>query len=420
MELTNYNLYGIDAADIWQYECDSYMLGKQESTDKDSINELYEFLQQFYLAAKIEPFIQSSDESPYADGYRKKYKERESGAVCLNFFFCAGRGYAMAHPCEVFKKDYNGLEFQRLFILKLRQYHDGLLHVDNFLRYQLKVNFKNKPADLQKFIKLSLLQYPSVIDSRITNIIDDWFLEIEKKKIAKALKPVQKRNKAFHESESKETGAVNGDTIIQEPEIPNVCDEKQMVPEQSGTNNQEIISESVRADVPIAENSSAEAKRDPALVLSESKTEDTIPEGYEPIPGNFTKEEIIHFFSFLYQEKSKEGKSFLRENELGDIFKYGLSIPPTIPEKRYKLTFSDKYPKGIIEHCIYKFVVHHTSSHDKRKVLRFFASYIIDFGNALESNRALNLWSNNVTGKRPARMTFRLSDYLPERFKEAL
>src|SRR5579863_8395442 len=145
MDNTNYTIYEIDAADIWRYECDCYWQREQQGTDKDSINELYDFLQQFYLQAKHEPFIKSLDDSLWAERYREKYRETLNGAVCLNFFMCGDQGYSMQYPCEVFLKKHNHLEFQRLFILKLRQYHGGLLYVVNFLKYQLETNFNNKP-----------------------------------------------------------------------------------------------------------------------------------------------------------------------------------------------------------------------------------------------------------------------------------
>ena len=58
---------------------------------------------------------------------------------------------------------------------------------------------------------------------------------------------------------------------------------------------------------------------------------ESIPEGYQLIPGNFSREETKEFFRFLYKEVSGEGKSFLLESEVTEMFKYGLAIPPAPP-----------------------------------------------------------------------------------------
>ncbi len=387
MDSTKYTTYGIDVADIWHYERECYFRDRSTNPDKTAINELYELLQPFYLQGKHKPFIEASDESAYAQRYLRQYQNRDNEEVCLDFFFCRGNGYDMEESCEITLKDNNLLSFQNLFVLKLRQYCDGLIHLSRFLKYQLKVNFKSNPEHFRKFIDLSLLQFPNKIDVAIIKVIDDWFSEIAKKKSANALRPKTKGS-----GEQKKEGPLKTEV------------------ESTTTNAEQETTTTVAV---------TEKPQDTVLIeeTGESGEEEVLPEGYTPIPGKFTKEEIQHFFSFLYKEKSKEGACFLSEEDVREIFKYGLAIPPAPLSQKYKLNCSLKFPKGIVEFCIYGFFRNHTSPHNKKDILKFFASYIMDFERALINEHTLQIWSDNVTGKRPEKMTFAIKDYLPERMR---
>lgn len=387
MHFTIYTKYDIDASDIWRYEVNCYFRGRRANPDKTAINDLYELLQPFYLQEKHKPFIDASDESDYAKRHRVQYQNREKEDGCLDFFFCKGNAYDMGESCEITLKDYNLLSFQNLFVLKLRQYFDGLVHLSDFLKYQLKINFKNNPDRFRKFIDLSLLQFPNKIDVAIIKVIDDWFLEINKKKSAKAL-----RSKTKQSREQKKESPLKTEL------------------ESITTNAEQETTTTVTVSEKPTDNVLIEEK-------GESRIEEGLPEGYTPIPGKFTKEDTLHFFSFLYKEKSKEDECFLSEEDVREIFKYGLAIPPVPLSQKYKLNCSLKFPKGIVEFCIYKFFRNHTSTNNKRDILKFFASYIVDFEKALINERTLQTWSDNVTGKRPGKMTFAIKGYLPEKMR---
>ena len=397
MENLHYTYYDIDAADIWEYECSCYVEGKG---DKSRMKELYTYLQNFYLLAKHKPFIEDGDESAYAEEYRERYRTRNEDEVTWNFFVWDRKVYAMNRPCIVSLENHNRLAFQRLFILKLLQYWDGLLYVEHFLKHQLRVNFKNKLDNFQKFVKVSLLQHPGVIDTILVGMIEEWFLEMGKRKSEKASRPKSKRSKRenFDQDVKTDTVAtgenqrdVNPENKYEEPER-----EKQEVEKTSSGKDENNFTDALHVEL---------------------ETEETIPNDYKVVEGKFTKEEVQHFFSFLYKEKSKEGKAFLLENEVIEIFKYGLAIPMEPPATKYKLKCSLTFPKSIVEYGIYTFYREHTSSHRKQEILKFFASYIEDFANALKDDKAMQTWSDNVVGKRPARSKFAIGEYLPERFR---
>lgn len=394
MDNRHYTNYTVDATDIWEYECNCF---HEKKRDKEQMKELYRFLQDVYLLAKHKPFIEEDDETHYANGYRERYYNRTEDEVTWNFFVCGRKVYDMNSPCEIILTEFNHLEFQRLFILKLQQYCDGLIYTEAFLKHQLRSNFKNNLSAFRKFLDVSLLQYSTAIDGSIIKITNEWFAETKKKKVEKAAKPKSKRRKQeiFSEAEKIDTEVANLD-------VDNDENAKSKTEKPEPEKNE------------VEKTFDTEEQLSPELLPTELEPVETIPTGYKIVEGNFTKEEVLQFFSFLYKEKSKEGNTFLLENEVREIFKYGLAIPTEPPAKKYKLNSSLTFPKNIVEFCIYKFYSKYTTSKHKQDVLRFFASYIQDFEKYLKSKTALQHWSNNVKGNRPHRMTFSFSDYLPQ------
>ncbi len=195
MQLTNTN-YCIDAADILKYERACYLSEKAQNSGAVSMSKLYEFLQQFYLDAEHKPYVEASEESDYAKVRREICSNWDQKGPCPDIFMCKGAIYDMAESCEIKLNEYNELAFQRLFILKLRQYSEGLIHVERFLKYHLRANFKNNTASYQKFLEAGLDQYPEVIiDDRIRKACERWIIEKLNEKIAKSQKrkPVQKK-----------------------------------------------------------------------------------------------------------------------------------------------------------------------------------------------------------------------------------
>ena len=139
-----------------------------------------------------------------------------------------------------------------------------------------------------------------------------------------------------------------------------------------------------------------------------------VPNGYKIIEGKFSLKDIHYYFSFLYKEISEDGKPFLKEENVMEIFKYGIAIPPEPLSKKYKLNCGTKYPKNIVEYCIYTFYENYTDRNkEKKDILSFFANYFTDFEAALENKKKFQIWSNNVTGERPKLIDFDINIYLP-------
>ena len=428
MDSTNYKIYEIDVADILGYENGWYDIKERDST---STTELYKFLFHVLLnkigTNKITGPLRISD---YERGLKAKIKVKNDLDECWLYLYKCYQVPGKNHNFTLQLNDENLLLFQKLFVLKIRQYKSGLAYLDDFLKYQFKANFKNKLSKFGEFYDKCLDQYKD-IDPDILGSINKWFIRMEKKRDEKALKLKLRRSKLMNAAEKsyeqKETATVvleDGKTnsIVVSNSIPN---QDQVLNESSGKNeprkdlnpenkSKEAVDGKQTDKKPSSENSGQKPGK---INVPKSGTEEIVHNDDKQIHGNFSEEEIVNYFSFLYKEKSEGGKPYLQESEVTEMFKDGLAIRPTPPLKRYKLNYSPKFPKNVVEFCIYKFFSAHTSNKHKRTVLRFFANYIEDFNRYLKNEDAMQLWADNVTGKPARRIKFDFTDYLPMRMR---
>ena len=357
MDSINYRIYEIDVTDILGYESGWYDLKKR---DKTSVNELHEFLFNSFLS-KYGSIAKTGPAglSNYERALRAKSREKNDLDECWAYLYKVYMSRLKNPNYTLQLNDENQLLFQKLFVFKINQYENGLIYIDNFLNYQCKTNFRNDAARLWEFFDKCLLQYKS-IKAAIVQAVDHWVKDTEKKKM-----------------NLEETETVLFDS------------------QQSKSN-------------------------DVKTNIDQSAPMEVAPEDYEVIDGKFTPQEIIEFFSFLHKEKSKEGVSFLTEDEVAEIFKYGLAIPPPgTVLKRYTLTYNDAFPKKIVEYCIHRFTKLHTSIRKKKEVLRFFGSYLTDYSRALSDENYMTNSCNNIRGKRSRRMKFVPNTYLPVRMRSS-
>ena len=396
-----YHPYNIETSGIWNYERNAYISSRSKE-NWEKIEELYDLLQGFILEAGAKPFLKNSEVSPddhYVIDFRNHFDEK----TALDFFVCKGDFYDMQEPCLIKYSETRRTDFEKLFMLKLRQFKDKLHEVKSFLQFQLQQNFKNKLDVFADFLQIGFLQHPALVDERIVALTGDW-ANNRKEELSKSEK---KRNK--------KTGRKNvPDDVTTIISLP-IQDEKDVLAKNDPDADTMFLPK--HEDVSTADSGikNAENVDDYGLANTtvQEDTEGGIPKDYVVINGKFSVEETQAYFSFLYKEKDESGKPFLLEAEVQEIFKYGLAIPSKPAKKRYRLHYTLKFPKSIVEFCIYKFYTEHTKSHDKKAVLKFFASYIKDFEKALKSENDMQTWSDNVTGKRPRRMKFVPTDYLP-------
>jgi hypothetical protein len=272
----------------------------------------------------------------YYDNKQAQLLNKDRGWL-LNFFERNGCFYEFNIPITIKKSNTAEMEFQTFFYLKLRQYHSGVLYINEFLYYQFKENFGSDEILFNQFLKDLLLQFEGHLSASIRRKIHLFITRPE------VLQTLRKREAIDYEN----------------------------LPE--------------------------------------------IPKGYSSVPGKLPRAAVLKFFSFLYKEKSNNGKPFLSENDFFEVFKYGIAIPKLsrfLPF--YKLNCSKRFPKSIIQFCIYKFFrIYTDGAETKRKVLEFFAIYFEDFNETLSSPEKFANFNKNVTGELPKRMAFDLQPYYP-------
>lgn len=142
----------------------------------------------------------------------------------------------------------------------------------------------------------------------------------------------------------------------------------------------------------------------------------------QKIDGKMSVEEIKHFFSFLYKEEFEkssnyEFKPILSKDEVDMLFSNGLLIPEKPLEKKLKLCIPPRFPKKVIDYAIYKFFDLNSCSHrDKKDYILFFANYIENYENALNSKIALESLAKNITGEISKSVKINWDIYIPKRF----
>lgn len=131
------------------------------------------------------------------------------------------------------------------------------------------------------------------------------------------------------------------------------------------------------------------------------------------IKCKWTLEQILHYFSFLYKEKSENGEPYLRKEQVEKIFENGFLIPEKPIEPLLKLNYSLKYPVKTVTYAIYEFYSRsNLKSHDKLAYLLFFGSFIAEYNKYLVSRQDYKSFSNN-SYKAPSRNKIAWDKYCP-------
>lgn len=98
------------------------------------------------------------------------------------------------------------------------------------------------------------------------------------------------------------------------------------------------------------------------------------------------------------------------------IFSNGLVIPAKPLESKVKLCIPPRFPKKVIDLAIYKFFnVNSYTFRDKKDYILFFANYIEDYKNALNSKIALESLAKNITGEISKSVKINWDIYIPKR-----
>jgi hypothetical protein len=123
----------------------------------------------------------------------------------------------------------------------------------------------------------------------------------------------------------------------------------------------------------------------------------------------------------LYNEKFEKSDKYelnpiLTKEDVDMIFSNGLVIPGKPTEKKLKLCIPPRFPKKVVDYAIFLLFDLNSFSHrDKKDYILFFANYIEDYENALNTKLALESLAKNITGERSKRDKINWEVYKPKK-----
>lgn len=315
-------------------------------------------LKKAVINSEVAPFLRKPI-TQESDGYYEKYirleEENKSNNMVPDFFIHEGDFYDMDRNINFSRAYINDNIFQVLFGLKLIELDSSKANIIEFLDFQLYDNYYGNKEEYGYFLhRLTAKDSISYLLPSINNEIQQW---IKLNKVSQAL-----------------------------------------------TDNEDDVEMDSVNNAPNFIVDHWEAKKN------------------RKIDGQMSIEEIKHFFSFLFIEEFEKSRNYefkpiLTKDEVDLIFSNGLVIPAKPLEKKVKLYIPPRFPKKVIDYAIYKFFDINSYSHrDKKDYILFFANYIQDYESALNSKKALDSLSKNITGERSRKDKISWKEYKPTRF----
>ena len=341
------------------------------SSLKDFLNKLIEDkilpIDTNYIFSVIKRAVISSEVAPFLikpttveqDGYYEKYlrleQENSSYHLIPDFFKHDGNFFDLDRNLNFTRNYINDQYFQELFALKLMELTYSKINLIKFLDFQLYDNYNgNKEAYAYLLYRLSNKDSFSFLLPSITTQIQQW---IKENQVTAVL---------FNEEEQ---------------HIDNV---------------------------------------DGATFTTDDHWEE---KKNKKIEGKMSLEELNHFASFFYKEVLEKSDNYpfspmLTKEKVDTIFANGLVIPAKPLEKKFKITLPPRFPRKIVDVAIHKLYSTNTLTHtDKRDYVLFFANYIEDYANALNSINGLISLAKNITGEKSRADKILWDKYIPERLQ---
>jgi len=297
-----YKNFNIDVGEIWLEELAHY---ENSGANKAFYDELYYYLQPFYLKKGNQPFISKPDSMENAESkcYYDSYylRLRRKNERLIDFFEQDGAFYDMEAHCVIAFSDVSEGDFKRLFSLKLRHFEEELYYLYSFLAYHLRASFSENDGNFYEFLKEISIQYAPLIPASVLKGLNYWINDYEttlnQKRLQEYLGSLKRRS--AHVAEPSMTEELNAGVYVKglkqetqdsfDPEKPgNVQFEAKFGP----------IAEIEKADATPANNEDSQHNMKPEHQANATvKIEKDIL-----IHGTFSNEEILHFFSFLFRE----------------------------------------------------------------------------------------------------------------------
>jgi hypothetical protein len=316
---------------------------------------IFSVLKQAVINSEVAPFLRkpiTQEKEGYYEKYLRLEEENNSNNVVPDFFSYEGDFYDLDKNLNFSRAYVNDEQFQVLFGLKLIELYSLKTNIKEFLDFQLCDNYYGNKEEYGYFLyRLTSKDSISYLLPSINDKIQQWI-------------------------------KVNNINLA-------LIDKEDVVEIDSVENTSNLIEDHW------------EAKKS------------------KKIDGKMSIDEIKHFFSFLYKEQFEKSsnnqfKPILTKDEVDMIFSNGLVIPAKPLEKKVKLCIPPRFPKKIIDFAIYKFFDLNSYSHrDKKDYILFFANYIVNYENALNSIIALESLAKNITGESSKKNNINLDAYIP-------
>jgi len=185
-EITCYDWYEVDTADIWHYESELFKYNKINSNLARKIIDVIQHI----IIQDNRPIFKEAEYvgTDYYDRNYKQYAESLDSLekqYWLNYFFCRGDCYQYDRNIFIGRihRDY---EF--LFTLKLRQYDGKISSIEPFLKFHLKKNFNDQKGKFITFLNFCIKQYRELLSDKVVTTTKEWIRQNEKKHETKASK----------------------------------------------------------------------------------------------------------------------------------------------------------------------------------------------------------------------------------------
>lgn len=315
----------------------------------------YDILKRVILYLESKPFLslpKDESERNYYDKYLRLSQEKFD-ILIPDFFEHKGEFYDLDRVQYAQKEFIGDDDFEKLFILKLLELRSNEYPIEKFLSFQQYDSFYGEKESIDSFLyQLTEKDSNCYLLDRICEEIKNW---------------IDNENLTKLKSDSTE------DVFSAQDEIP-------------------------------IQNSPSQIKWMKDLDKLKGKE----------IECKWDFDQIVHYFSFLYKEKSENDLPFLKKEEVDKMFEQGFRIPESDINPLFELNYSNRYPLKIIHFAIYQFNEKAGSRRKhKKEYFLFFASYIKVLSKIKYNKREYEVLSKNVSNFNSPYITIDWNSYLP-------
>ena len=334
-----------------------FINGQIHSGNPYSFNgkELYDILKRVVIDSELKPFLTApKDESEvnYYEKYQRLSQEKFDKFI-PDFFEYEGEFYDLERIQYVYKEFTRPRDFEKLFLIKLLELKANEYPIGEFLYFQQVDNFYGQKDSIDGFLyQLTENDSNCRLLQELCKVLKDWI------------------------------GSQSLKLLEQSSEESKVADESDSIIEQ--VNSQEEWEK---------ETESLKGRR---------------------IKCNWSMEQIQQYFSYLYKEKSEDGKPYVTKEQVDKMFENGFKIPDHPIDPLIKPNFSKRYPFKNITFGINQFYSRSRIKYtDKRAYFQFFSMHIDGYARFMTSPKVYENFSRNTSKALPSRTLIKWEQYLP-------